>query len=89
MPVGPVRDLCRPPDGVARIHQGCFEVLRSAVLLVMSADEHLADRLFRCDAGPPMSWIVRPNVKLTGILRWAVFGLGFYSPNAARRKMSG
>ena len=30
-----------------------------------------------------------PNVKLTGILRGAGFGLGFYSPNAARRKMSG
>ena len=29
------------------------------------------------------------NVKLTGILRRAGFGLGFYSPNAARRKMSG
>ena len=32
---------------------------------------------------------VMPNVKLTGTLRWAGFGLGFLSPNLDCRKVSG
>ena len=30
-----------------------------------------------------------PTFELTGILRWAGFGLGFFSPNLDCRKMSG
>ena len=36
-----------------------------------------------------MMEIVTPNVKLTGTLRRAGFGLGFWSPNLDRRKVSG
>ena len=61
----------------------------------LEVDRSAAQRSFDVDFNFVVSidgrtWrCVRPNVKLTGILRRAGFGLGFYSPNAARRKMSG
>lgn len=56
------------------------------VQLVDRGEEGLGVHVFRLAC---VQDVLRLTFEVTGILWWAGFGLGFFSPNAARHKMSG